>query len=292
MTVTIERPATGADGIRAGQPVAPMDAERPIWIPIEEATTAVTAVVTSSPQGQSEAEPRMIDWRAKDIQPGVFISNRLNDENGVERLLDPHKVVAVEDGTDPADGSAMLWFVLDNGWRLPFEPDFVVEAQCIPLPCPSWCVGDHFDDTDGTVRHAGAEEIVLFRDEKDNEHEVYVVLSRWDDPDGSIAEDTAVSMVVDQREGFDMTPAAATELGAMIARIGAVGTTGPNLVEVEDIRLGDSVETPSGWQTVTRLMHDAQCAEVAIYTVSDDEAALRVPLGTLVNHLRNGRSSS
>lgn len=266
MTVTIERPEVAG-----------------YWIPIEEPTTAVTAVVEAP-------EPRMIDWIAKDIVPGVFISNRHNDDAGVEHLLAPHKVVEIEDGVD-YQGEPMLWFTLDNGWRLPFEHDFVVEAQCIPLPCPPWCVGDHFDATDGTVRHAGAEEIVLFRDEKDTEHEVYVVLSRWDDPDGTIAEDTAVSLVLDQREGFDMTPAAATELGAMIARIGAAGTAGPNFVEVEDVRLGDSVETPAGWQTVTSLMHDGLCAEVAIYTTSDEDAALRVPLGTPINHLRNGRSS-
>lgn len=270
MTVTIERP-------EAAQVAG-------YWIPVEEPTTAVTAVVEAP-------EPRMIDWRAKDIVPGVFISNRLNDENGVERLLAPHKVVAVEDGTDPADGSAMLWFTLDNGWRLPFEPDFMVEAQCIPVPCPTWCVRDEFDEFDGTVRHVGAEDVLVFRDEAGKDRECYVVLSRWDDPDGTISEDTSVSIVFEDSSGFDMMPGTAFELGAIIARAGAAGTTGPNFVEVEDVRLGDSVETPAGWQTVTGLMHDALCAEVAIYTTSDEDAAMRVPLETLVNRIPRSRSA-
>jgi hypothetical protein len=249
----------------------------PVCQPV--ATTSVTEVVAP--------EPRMIDWRAGDVEPGVFLSNRRKDESGRERLLDPHKVVAVEGGTDPADGSPLVWFTLDNGWRLPFEPDFLVEAQCIPLPCPPWCVQDSFDKFDGTVRHGGAQETVTFTDETGKTREVYVVLSRWDDVDGTIAESTAVSVVVDESAGFDMTPAAAAELGRMIARLGVAGEEEPNLVDVEYIRLGDEVETSAGWQTVTLLVHDGQCREVGIYTVSEEEYAIRVPLGTLVNHRRN-----
>jgi hypothetical protein len=260
--------------------------ERPVWRNVATSEPVGATAPIAPPAGaigDTVAEVRMIDWRASDMEPGVYLSNRWADHDGRIRLLDPVKVIAVSEWIDPADGEKYVQLTFDNGWSLPFAPDDMCEVQCVDLPHPAWCVRDDYDKHDGTVRHCGGEAEMSFTDETGKTHEVYVVLSRWDDPDGTIAEETSVSLVADSSTGFDMTPAAARELGQMITDAGAACDTEPNLVDVASIRLGDEVETPDGWQEVTCLLHDAKCAEVAIYTIHDDEDALRLPLGTLVN---------
>lgn len=251
-------------------------------------TAAVLERPTAAPSAV-ETAPQMIDWTAKNIVPGVYLSNWHADESGEWRLMEPLKVVAIEDGTD-CDGSPLVWLTVDNGWRLPFEPDFLVEVQCVRLPCPPWCTSDEVDRHDGTVRHGGPEEVVLVTDETGREHECYAGLSRWDDPDATIAEDTSVSVVFDNTNGFDISPAAARELAAALGRVAAAAE--PNLVYVESTKLGDQVFVDGEWQTVTLLVHDGRRGEVALYTVSEDDAAIREPLGTLIDVRTSGKTTA
>lgn len=263
-----------------------IDQTAAVWLPC---STALAAVLAESEPPRSDLTLGMvIELRADRMVPGLFMPTEILGDDGEYHAQAPAKIVTID-----KQGS-LLQFTFDNGLVLPFEPDEIVTEQCLLAPDPWWCQA-HDIDSDGTVRHCGAEEMLTFAGPDGREFTICASATRYDDPDGTVESGPMVTVSILGQSGtissgvdFEIGPAQAREMAAMMARVAASVGNDPHMVDVEAIRLGDDVMTPDGWQTVATLMYDGLCREVAVYTVSDDQAALRLPLGTLVEIRRGG----
>jgi hypothetical protein len=234
---------------------------------------------------------RVIELRADELVPGLFITHEKPAGDGELIEVEPLKIVAIE---PYGDGRLLFTFDADTlpGCRqVPFPPDELLAMWCPPIVCPAWCVECDDAGNDGSVHHGGE----IRRTPADPAGQVMSVSTyRFDDPDGE-QEPAAISVVFGKvmhgDDIDDMTPATARALGQLLVR--AADDIEPERVaDVQDVRLGDELATPAGWQTVTGVMHDAQCREVALYTISDEDPAGRYGLDDQVTIRRPGARAS
>lgn len=153
--------------------------------------------------------PRLIELRADNMVPGLFLTYELPAGDGEWRHVEPLKITAID------EESGRLVFTFHTGQRVPFHRDQVVSMVCIPAPHPAWCVECGFD-TDGTSRHG-----TQVRSWGPNDADEVMTVSgyRYDDPDGTY-EPPAICLTFGAAiigEAFDeLTPAAARALGRML----------------------------------------------------------------------------
>lgn len=82
-----------------------------------------------------------------------------------------------------------------------------------PVTCPSWCT--HCEtESDGSTYHGSDVEILDLVDEGGKVTEAWVSAHRLDDEDGTQSP-TSVTVTF-RHDGFDLTPANARELGALL----------------------------------------------------------------------------
>lgn len=148
---------------------------------------------------------------------------------------------------------------------------------------PKWCTNHTVNQVDCDVEHQ-TDQLSLILDDAVSGAAVDVNVSayRFDDADGDHEREAHLSIWFGDRDGLDIPVTAGREFAALILQTVNAVEGSPNFVEVEAVKLDDEIHVGDEWQTVTVLVHDGRRSEVAVYTVSDEDAALRVPLGTVV----------
>lgn len=151
-----------------------------------------------------------------------------------------------------------------------------------PVFCadPAGCEAQR--DWDGSLYHGSAFRDVTVNSANDSGPDtVSVSASRVDDPTDGPADPVLHVLLVRVGVDIEMSPGQALGLAEALAEYARLA--GGHLLPVaQDVRLGDQVLTPAGWQTVTGLLHDGLRDEVAVFTVSDDDPAARYQVGERV----------
>jgi hypothetical protein len=158
------------------------------------------------------------------------------------------------------------------------------QAAAEPPGCPVWCDATHNPTADrGEVYHIGALTPVPVRSAYGDarcDASIDVFIDQCDDP-GEPGEPT-IGLLVGMDGGLSLTTGQALNLAAVLLGHAFRMAAAELSVPAQDVRLGDEIHTPEGWQVVTGLIHDGKRAEVAIYTVHDEDPAARYDLAERV----------
>jgi hypothetical protein len=152
-------------------------------------------------------------------------------------------------------------------------------ATAADLPCPDFCDGNcdgWTDDEDGTRFHAGDYGDVSAVEQVSGYKGVGVSLTRLDSLDGPGAPQIHL-MTGTQRitnDDWALTPADARKLAAALLNAADDAEplpTGEQATFARDLRIGDVLLTPDGWQRIYMVLIDESANHAAAFTPERDD---------------------
>lgn len=153
------------------------------------------------------------------------------------------------------------------------------QGLCAPAqesPCPPWCRGCDLE-ADGVRYHLSHGEVLDY----DEGVQPELCFSRLDE-DGEPGP-AMIELCLGLTASASITPTQALALAARLRdfALTAAAETGTT-VPVEQVRIGEEIETAAGWQPVESLLIDGTAAHVAVYTSDGDDTGHAFTTGDLV----------